>query len=186
MKTIFLGTKPQAPEVPQGCAMGGKGLKVISVICHTAEVNMARPTSPWWWHTWRISPKGKGEKWRLTHPRAEEKLLKWESCPACFFVLRGCSYHIYQKMNTQVTVSIGDKEKTAAESSSQGFSLWQFDQTGLWERKWFTRIHSLPSALLGTCCVLEPVCFPWGDYQVFNLPWISSGLCFCVWEVLRD
>lgn len=42
------------------------------------------------------------------------------------FVLRGCSYHIYQEMNMQVTVSIGNKGKIAAGSSSQGCSLWQF------------------------------------------------------------
>lgn len=55
------------------------------------------------------------------------------------FVLRGCSYHIYQRMIMQVTVSIGDKGKIAAGSSSQ----WQFTQTGPWERKCFIRIHSL-------------------------------------------
>lgn len=68
------------------------------------------------------------------------------------FVLRGCCYHIYQKMIMQATVSIGDKGEIAAGSSSQGCCLWQFTQTGPWERKWFIRIHSLPSALLGTCC----------------------------------
>lgn len=98
------------------------------------------------------------------------------------FVLRGCSYHIYQKMNMQVTDSIGDKGKIAAGSSSQGCSLWQFTQTGPREGKWFIRIHALPSALLEMCSIFEPVCFPRGDFQAFNLPWISPGLCFSVWE----
>lgn len=51
----------QAPVVSQCCAVGGKGLKVISVICPTAEVDMACPTSLWWWHV-ENAPKWGG--WR--------------------------------------------------------------------------------------------------------------------------
>lgn len=47
--------------LPQGWAVGGEGLKVISDICHTAEVKMAFPTSLWWWHMENI-PKSGG--WR--------------------------------------------------------------------------------------------------------------------------
>lgn len=47
---------------PEGvCAGGGKGLKVNSVICHTAEMDMACPTLLWWWHV-------------------EEKVSKWGGC----------------------------------------------------------------------------------------------------------